>query len=148
MNGVGPIRVVVAAVDFGESTGRVLSLARSVSGALGARLHVVHVVHDLQSFVGFFLSQVSLPTLEEEIAREARERLGALCRTCLPPGEPREERVLRGVPASALEAYVQETRAGLLVAGRRGHSKPEHAFFGSTANRLLQRPPCPILVVP
>ncbi len=148
MNGGEPIRVVVAAVDFGESSGRVLSLARSVSHSHGARLHVVHVVHDLQSLVGFFVTRVSLAALEEEIVREARERLASLCRTCLPSSAPHEERVIGGVPATALSTYAREHRAELLVVGRHGQSKPEHAFFGSTANRLLQCPPCPILVVP
>ncbi len=148
MSGGEPIRAVVAAVDFGESSGRVLSLARSVSHAHEARLHVVHVVHDLQSFVGFFVTRVSLAALEEEIVREARERLTSLCRTCLSTSGPHEERVLSGVPATALATYAREHRAGLLVVGRHGQSKPEHAFFGSTSNRLLQSPPCPILVVP
>ena len=143
-----PIRAVVAAVDFGESSGRVLALARVAARAFDARLHVVHVVHDLQAFVGFFVSRVSLPSLQDEIAREARRRLAALCETCLPASEPREERVLSGVPASALDAYLKDQRAGLLVAGRHGQSKPEHAVLGSTVNRLLQSAPCPILLVP
>jgi len=40
-----------------------------------------------------------------------------------------------------------ETNAGTVVVGRHGHSALYHVLLGSTAKDLLERAPCPVLVV-
>jgi nucleotide-binding universal stress UspA family protein len=60
---------------------------------------------------------------------------------------PRVE-LLDGHPPLALAEAARKLDADLVVAGARGVSSLAQLLLGSTAERLMQRAPCPVLVVP
>lgn len=141
-----PIRTIVAAVDLSETTREVLAAASILSKQLGAKLHVVHVVHDLGGYMGFYLTDRPMPELQRELEEEARAKLEQHVGAAL--GETGATvAVIRGTPFSDLVEYVREREGDLLVIGAHGHDKPEHRLFGSTAERLVKQSPCPVLVV-
>jgi nucleotide-binding universal stress UspA family protein len=57
--------------------------------------------------------------------------------------------VLReGYPADQIVEVAEVLAADLVVVGRRGHDAFTHLLLGSTAERVVQRAPAPVLVVP
>lgn len=141
-------RRILAAVDLGPRSGRVLETARDLARSFDARLEVVHVVHDLGAYVGFYLTSQTLPDLMTDLRKEAQERLLWLCREHLGSDDPSTTRVLTGLPAPALLEHLRQEGFDLVVLGRHGEGKPEHALVGSTANRILSRAPCAVLTIP
>ena len=58
-------------------------------------------------------------------------------------------RVLNGGTAEALaDACMGGVGVDLLVVGSRGHGTIERVLLGSTSSALIEKAPCPVLVVP
>lgn len=53
-----------------------------------------------------------------------------------------------GAPAEALLSRLDAWQAELLVLGQRGHGALRERLLGSTAQALVERAPCPVLLVP
>jgi universal stress protein E len=56
-------------------------------------------------------------------------------------------RLLQGAAAEVLPRYLDQVRASLLVMGAISRSRLQEFFIGSTAERVLDRLPCDVLVV-
>ena len=68
----------------------------------------------------------------------ALHELGLTCR----------HELLDGMPVATLVAKAGELDADLVVVGTLGHTGLAHLLLGSTAERVAERAPCPVLVVP
>jgi nucleotide-binding universal stress UspA family protein len=75
-----------------------------------------------------------------QIQHEARRLLEAA-------GVPFHLEVVPGHPALALAQVASERGGDLIVLGHTGHSRLHHLFLGSTADRVVERAHCAVLVV-
>ncbi len=142
-----PIRTIVTATDLSEASNELLSSAQVLGDQLGARIQVVHVVHDLSRYMGFYVGTTSLRELQESIEQEAHKRLDELCSAEFGEREGVAWEVIKGTPFADLVAHVEQVGADLIMVAAHGQSKPEHKIFGSVAERLVKHAPCPVLVV-
>jgi nucleotide-binding universal stress UspA family protein len=55
--------------------------------------------------------------------------------------------ILRGHAGDQLARAATSRKADLLVIGHKGHSRLHHMLLGSTADRVVEHAPCPVLVV-
>jgi universal stress protein A len=55
--------------------------------------------------------------------------------------------VRTGKPFYEINQYAQEEDIDLIVIATHGHSGMEHILFGSTAEKVVRKAPCPVLVV-
>lgn len=140
------IKTIVAAVDLSDTSRTVLESARDLARRLDAQVRVVHVVHDMQKYMGFYIGAKPLDALQHELESEARDRVRRLAAELFDDAAP-EITIVKGTPYSDLSAFVRDASGDLLVVGAHGLRKPEHQIFGSTAERLLKAAPCPVLVV-
>ena len=141
------MKTIAAAVDLSETSREVLRWARLLAERFEARLEIVHVLPDLKSYTGFYLTAKPVDSLQRELEIEAEEKLLWLGRELL--GDPKSYHVavLTGAPTQALVKFLSSAAVDLVVVGCHGHSKPEHKLFGSTAERLLKISPCPVVTV-
>ncbi|HET7204829.1 MAG TPA: universal stress protein [Steroidobacteraceae bacterium] len=61
--------------------------------------------------------------------------------------DPRSVRVLQGAAAELLPSHAEQAQAAMLVMGGISRSRLKELFIGSTAERVLDRLPCDVLVV-
>lgn len=61
--------------------------------------------------------------------------------------DPKSVRVLQGAAAELLPNHAEQAQAALLVMGGISRSRIKELFIGSTAERVLDRLPCDVLVV-
>jgi nucleotide-binding universal stress UspA family protein len=142
------IRNILVPVDFSGMSAPTIETARRLANRFGATIHLVHV-HEYYYPVGFMAPgafvPVSVPTFSEEAAQRVAGQLRALARKY-------------GI--SAVNCYVQnetpvfneickvarQVDADLIVTPTHGYTGVAHFFEGSTAERLVQHSPCPVLV--
>lgn len=147
---------VVAAVDPFHSRAkpaqldtRLLAAASHVAKLLGGRAHAFHAYLPLVATLPGAMGQpiaLTLPPDAEE-AHTASIRLG-FEKMVARSGIPRARRHLEmGDVPTRLEAVARRTRAGIVVMGAVSRSALERLFIGSTAEHLLDRLPCDVLVV-
>lgn len=131
------IKGVGIAYDASSGADRALQAAASAAAALGAPLHVYHVVpsDELDE-----LSRVQMISYGKVILDRAQEQL-------LPSVNPRL-RELSGDPAHSIVDAVRVDNVGLLFAGSRGHGALRQGLFGGVCRALLQTAPCPVVLLP
>lgn len=144
---VGPGRRVpermLVATDVFEAAAPTLAAAARYAGLLGARLRAVHVVEPAK-----YPTVVPLSIDEGEYARRSRAVFERLVESAAPSVAP-ADRVTRDGPADegiAEEAAAWE--ADLTVVGSHGKGWVDRMLIGSTTERLLNRLPTSLLVVP
>jgi nucleotide-binding universal stress UspA family protein len=87
---------------------------------------------------------------EDLRAREMREAAAALGREVertrqAAPGIPVEVRISSGVPFREICRTAEEKNCDLIVIATHGRTGISHLLLGSTAERVVQLAPCPVL---
>jgi universal stress protein A len=137
---------ILIPTDFSDAANAAKGYATMLADALGATLHVLHVVPDPLSG-GWGVDAAHLPQMLERTERQAREQLATL----LTPEERARLRVqLRvetGAPAEVILAYAETHDIDLIVMGTQGKGTVERWWVGSVTQGVLRRATCPVVSV-
>lgn len=140
------IDTVLIGTSLGEESDQVVRAGLALARAAGGRAFLVHAAQLEPLPVGHDVGAGPVPEREqlarcgEELRRQI-ERLGA--------GGPElaGSRVQGGAPHRVLVQIAQEVGAGLIVIGATGSGPFAAELLGSTADRVLRKATCPVLVV-
>ena len=136
-----PPKVVVAAVDFSESSRTALSFAARLARHAHARLHVVHAQDSLLAHAA--------RAAGVDIDAETRAELSAFMQRAPPAGEwsPFQE-VADGPAVSVLCDTADRVNADVIVVGAHGLSGIGKLMFGSTTEGVLRGADHSVFVIP
>jgi nucleotide-binding universal stress UspA family protein len=138
---------LVVTTDFSENSRRAFAPALAIARRFSSSVVVVHVVEDrLPAFVDEFAA-IPLEEILESQARRAAQELTHFLEPYAGSGVPLERVVLRGTPYLEIARLAAERGAGLIAMSTHGRGFISHALFGSTAERVVRRAPCPVLTV-
>jgi nucleotide-binding universal stress UspA family protein len=143
------LKDVLVATDFGEAAETALNYGRELARRFGSKLHLIHVVDDLDARLSFVPGlPIDIGRLQVELETELRRQLEALL-TEEDRRDLRAEAVLlaSAMPASAITSYAKEHGIGLIVIGTHGRGPVAHLFIGSVAERVVRTSTCPVLTV-
>jgi nucleotide-binding universal stress UspA family protein len=144
------IRRVLCAVDFSAPSLRALHHAAAAATWYDADLHVLYVAPPpLPIAVPLMVvaARGVAPSGPDDLLAPALQELEAFVARAALPRRP--TLIVREGPAvGAILRYAGEITADLIVVGSHGREGLTHALFGSTAERVLHKAPCPVLVVP
>jgi nucleotide-binding universal stress UspA family protein len=142
------IRNILVPIDFSEMAGPAIETAQRLARRFGAAVHLVHV-HDYYYPVGFMapgaLVPMSMVTFREDDAARVANQLGALAKK---HGIPKANcHVQNDAPVfNEICKVARQIKADLIVTPTHGYTGVAHFFEGSTAERLVQHSPCPVLI--
>jgi len=139
------LKVIVVPVDFSAESKKALKYASQLAAGFGAVLRVIHVV-ETTPFLND-LPNVVLIRSENEIAKEAFVKLQALAQDEIDELIPVQPEVRIGKPYREIIGAAKVLSADLIVIATHGYTGLKHALLGSTAERVVQYAPCPVLVV-
>lgn len=120
-----------------------VSLARKY----GAKLHVVHVIHDPFSLEGWNLPIPSLHEEYERLKEGAKEDLDRIIRKEKAEGLAIEESIREGKPVDEIMKVVEEENIDLLIMLAHKEGRLEHFLFGRTNEEIVRRMPCAVMLV-
>jgi len=145
---------VLAAVDPGHAFDKpatlddeILRFGSTIAGALHGALHAVHAYNPL--LIGLTPAELSAPG---GIAK-AQAKASAQAHTRVDPklnsmGVPRARRhIVDGFAIDVIERVTREVHAAILVMGAVSRTGWRRLFVGNTAERMLDRMSCDILIV-
>ena len=148
----GPIRTILAAVDFSQSSERAFDYALAVAKAAGATLHLLHAWRAPPWSPPIGSLPVEQTTLIESALeswrRSAERELGALRERAERDGVACRTHLEIGIASATIAQAVNELGADLAVVGARGRSALAHVLLGSAAERVMRISACPVVVVP
>lgn len=146
--------VVLAAVDPAHSYSKpaklddeILQVGSAVTDALRGALHVVHAYIPLPIgvFPDYSLTQDTVARIEVQTAALAQRGFDHSLRSVEIP-KARRHLVSRH-PIEAIEQTARETHSAIVVMGAVSRSGLKRLIIGNTAESLLDRLPCDVLIV-
>jgi universal stress protein E len=132
--------------------GDILDTANVLARALGGTVEAVHAFFPaalLAATSGMAGAPIAADMTLTDLLETERQRVTADVREVARSGglEPSAVRVLQGSAADLLPRHAEATRAAVMVMGAVARSRVRELFIGSTAERVLDRLPCDVLVV-
>lgn len=122
---------ILAAIDLGPSTSRVLYHAAAFARLLGAQLTVLHV--------------------DSDVSADARARVLDACLRLAPYAQALDDEQIVIRPGRVSDGIARQARAGnaaMVVMGARSHNGIARLLLGSTAEAVLRNATVPVLLVP
>ncbi len=139
-----PVDEILVATDFSDTAAAGLAWALEIAGDHGAKIHLVHALLLPNAMTDYLPSP---PDLTKELGLAANRRLEQTLSEVRDAGIEATGEVRLGLPSEAIVEATRESRPDLVVVGTRGLSGLEHLLLGSTAARIVQHAPAPVLTV-
>lgn len=131
---------ILVATDFSPSSRKALDWATALGQATGAKLLIVTVEpgQPTSNFGSIYqgLADPGIAELAKRLAELVPCEGGVRC----------EHRILRGEPASEILKLAEEEKVDAVVMGSHGHKGLRHALLGSTAEAVLHKARCPVMI--
>jgi nucleotide-binding universal stress UspA family protein len=144
-----PIKLqrILVPIDFSDHSKNALKYAISFAQQFKASIDLIYVVEPTIYPADFSFGQIGFPNVEEELQVHGNEELENLIKKEI-GGKVVSRKVVRtGKPFYEINQYAQERDIDLIIIATHGHSGMEHILFGSTAEKVVRKAPCPVLVV-
>ncbi len=141
------IKNVLYPIDFSDNNRKILPYVKLVTQKLGASLHLINVIRDLNNYAGFYVPHTNLEGIIQDIAVEADKKLQEFVEENLADIEKVQTKVVTGHPANEIVAYVKEAGIGLIIMGTHGRTGLDRAIFGSVAEKVVKHSPAPVMTV-
>ena len=143
------IRKILVPIDFSKMSVKAIDIARAFAQRFGATVHLAHV-HKFSYPAGFSAPMppvipYSAWSYDDGAEKEVGRELNSLAKKhCLSPGAAH---LLTGSPAfDEICRLAKNLPADLIVMPTHGRTGFRHVFLGSTAERIVQHSPCPVLI--
>ena len=135
--------------DFSELSQRAGRYAHGLAQLFSAEMHILHVVPPpLNPDVAVLLpSDVPIPISEPELRAASFRAIRDLIDKKFSGFTNAIAEVRFGNPWSVVCDYAKEKLVELVVVATHGRTGLGHALIGSTAERIVQHAPCPVLTV-
>jgi universal stress protein E len=144
---VDPLHARAKPADFDN---RILAVANSLAGALGGEVHVFHA-YDVATVIAVSSDPITMPIalplneIADAMRAEHSEAVERLCKQHgVPPGRTH---VQQGGTRQLLLALTEQIRADAVVMGAISRSGLKGLFIGNTAEDVLDRLHCDLIVV-
>ena len=108
-------------------------------------LHVCDIPADLLATSAYYMTGPS-EEFVDQVRQESRKSLDEFIKKHF-QGLPAKAVFLEGRPFVEIVRYAHENHIGLTVIATHGRTGIKHALFGSVAERVVRKAPCPVLVV-
>ncbi len=142
------LEVVIAATDGSERSLNAARVAASIARKHGAKLYLITVVRPPEGWWGIGGAPPPATTVSDALLEAQREVLDRTVAAADLTGLEWETVEELGDPAGTIVKFCEDTKADLLVMGRRGAGLIERFVMGSVADRLSHYAPCSVLIVP
>jgi nucleotide-binding universal stress UspA family protein len=145
------MKTIVAAVDFSNATPGVVDAAVQISRALGASMHLLHVLESELSYQIYGFSPADFPAMHsfrDEAWKCAKIRLDELLEKTSKSLPNVTVHIAEGAPLHAVLDYVQKVGADLVILGTHGHGAVAALLLGSVAEGMVRKAVVPVMVIP
>ena len=139
-----PIRKILAVTDFSPCADEALLHALEMARRFDAAVTLLHV---------YAIPVIELPPgvivagsaeMIDGLVRSGNEALEARRRSA---DRPLDTKLVEGIPFVEILRVATEGDYDLLVLGTHGRTGLKHLVFGSVAERVVRKAPCPVLIV-
>jgi len=141
------VEKILFPTDFSEGSYHALPYAADLAKHYKARLYILHVVYDIARATDSHIPHISADELYKEMSEWSQKEIESCCIEET-RGIPNVKKVvLKGVPYEEIINFAAKEKIDMIVIGTYGRVGLERFIFGSTAERVVRRAPCPVMTV-
>ncbi len=141
------IEKILVPIDFSGFSKKSLKYAIPFAKQFDAEILLLYVVEPTIYPADFGFGQVGFPSIEEDIRKKGTEELEKLAANEIQDIVKWQSIVVMGKPFAEINKVAKEKNVDLIIIATHGHSGIEHVLFGSTAEKVVRRAPCPVLTL-
>lgn len=144
--GLMNIKSILVPVDFSPESEKALAYAVPFARQFGAKVTALHVVEPTAT--ADFLSSFPLVIDSDKLIADCKKHLDrVVADLAIEPKFMDATLVRYGRAFHEITQTARSLKADLIIISTHGYSGLKHALLGSTAERVVQHAPCPVLVV-
>ena len=152
MKRIGHVKTVITPVDFSDNSTLIAEYAAYLAGSFKASLVLLFVVQKFEDYSGFFVPQMNVPDFEQDLFRQADEKMTAFCESikvhAVEQGVTEVSgKVLVGDVAEQIVSYADGQAYGIVAMGTHGYKGLEKIMFGSVADKVVKSASCPVMTI-
>lgn len=140
------IQKILVPIDFSDYSKHALKYAVQFAKQFNAKLILIYVIEPIIYPADFSMGQVAIPSTDIDLHSRAEEELKNLAGT-IDPSLHVETLIKTGKPFVEINDTAKEKDVDLIIIATHGHTGVEHLLFGSTAEKVVRKAPCPVLTL-
>lgn len=149
---INEISKVVTPIDFSDNSRLIAESSAYFAGKFGASMNLVFVVQNFEDYSGFFVPQMTLPTLEGELVESADTKMVSFKKEIIDFVEDAgvselNYKVLIGDVGEQIVEYAIDISADMIIMGTHGYKGLEKIMFGSVADKVVRSAICPVMTI-
>ncbi|GAB4345340.1 MAG: universal stress protein [Candidatus Abyssubacteria bacterium] len=142
------IEKILFPTDFSEPSRYAFRYALSFAREYGAKLYVLHVIEDIQYLANAYMFDVPImPSFADMEQNRLKELQEFIDRELEGEDVQIEKVVRRGRPFMEIIQMARDEKVDLIVTATHGRGGLEHVLFGSVAEKVVRKAPCPVLSI-
>lgn len=141
------IKRILVPIDFSDYSKSSLRYAISFVRKFHAELFIIYVVEPVIYPPDFSMGQIAIPSVDLEMDKRAVDELNKLAQREIPDDIKAHSIVKTGKPFIEIIEAASEENIDLIIMASHGHTGVEHLLFGSTAEKVVRKAPCPVLTL-
>lgn len=141
------INRILVPIDFSDYSKDALHYAVDLGRHFKAEIILTFVIESVGYPADLGYGQVAIPAIERELGERGRTELQRLAERYIGNDLRFRIHVPTGRPFVEIIRATEEFETDLVIIATHGHTGVEHILFGSTAEKVVRKAPCPVLVV-
>ncbi len=144
---MGMIDKILVPIDFSDYSKNALKYAVQFAKHFNSSMYLIYVIEPVIYPADFSMGQVAIPSMDTNIQSRAEEELTNLAKNFVDPSIKVEIIIKTGKPFVEINETAKEKDIDLIIIATHGHTGVEHLLFGSTAEKVVRKAPCPVLTL-
>lgn len=141
------IKKVLVPIDFSDYSKSALKYAVNFAKSFNAEIILIYVVEPVIYPPDFSMGQIAMPSINTEWDDRAKDELQKLAKSDITGAGNVKTVIKTGKPFVEIIETAKEENIDLIIIATHGHSGVEHILFGSTAEKVVRKAPCPVLTL-
>lgn len=138
------LKNILVPIDFSDCSKKALFYALPYAKEFGAQVTLLYVAQF--HYAASEWDSAEMPVLEDQHIKRAKNELLKLVKE-LPDSIKTRTAVVSGKPFQEIVATAKALNSDLIIIGTHGAMNLQHAYLGSTAERVARFADCPVLIV-